>query len=288
MLTKKTIGFIGGGNLAEALIKGLISSKIASPANIIVSDSAAARLVHIAGTYEVKAFTKNFETARNADIIFLAVKPKDAANAVLEIAPELDGKKVVISAVAGVTTGAIASWAASDRKDSIHPPIIRAMPNTPVIVREGMTALFAGEYVRQEHLKLAKAVFKAVGKVIVIEDEALMDAVTGLSGSGPAYVFLVMESMMNAGIKLGLSADDAKTLALQTTLGAAALAGQGTHTLTELRRMVASPGGTTIEGLKKLEQGGLAGVIEAAINAAATRATEISKEVSGAPGPDKK
>lgn len=289
MLTKKIIGFIGGGNLAEALIKGLISSKTASPANILVSDCAAARLVHITETYEVKALTKNYETARNADIIFITVKPKDAAGAIIEIAPELDAKKVIISVVAGVTMDAIARWVISgceNNEKGMHPPVIRAMPNTPVIVREGMTALCAGEYVNQDHLKLAKAVFESVGKVIVLEDEALMDAVTGLSGSGPAYIFLVMEAMTNAGVKLGLSARDAKTLALQTTLGAARLAGQGAQTFDELRRMVASPGGTTIEGLKKLEEGGLNAVIMAAVEAAATRATEISKEVSGPAGKD--
>lgn len=283
MLTKKTIGFIGGGNLAEALIKGLISSKTASPANILVSDCNAQRLAHITQACEVRALTKNYETARDADIIFITVKPKDAADAVTGIAPELGGKKVIISVVAGVTTDAITRWATSNGrngKNGIHPPVIRAMPNTPVIVREGMTALYAGEYVKPEHLKLAKAVFEAVGKVIVLEDEAMMDVVTGLSGSGPAYIFLVMEAMMNAGIKLGLSEADAKTLALQTTLGAARLAKESSQTLTELRRMVASPGGTTIEGLKKLEEGGLANIIEAAVKAAATRATEISKEVS--------
>ena len=286
MLTKKTIGFIGGGNLAEALIKGLISSKTASPANIIVSDCVAARLVHIAETYEIRALTKNYETARDADIIFITVKPKDAAGAIIEIAPELDGKKLIISTVAGVTTDAITRWTISGCKNGekgVHPPVIRAMPNTPVIVREGMTALCAGEYVKQDHLKLAKAVFESVGKVVVLEDEALMDAVTGLSGSGPAYIFLVMEAMMNAGVKLGLSTQDAKTLALQTTLGAARLAGQGTQTLDELRRMVASPGGTTVEGLKKLEEGGLNAVIMAAVEAAAARAAEISKEVSEPP-----
>lgn len=291
MLTKKTIGFIGGGNLAEALIKGLISSKTASPTNILVSDRDAQRLVHITGSYEVRALTKNYETARDADIIFITVKPKDAAEAIIEIAPELDGKKVIISVVAGVTTDAITRWTISGCKNGekgIHPPVIRAMPNTPVIVREGMTALCAGEYVKHDHLKLAKAVFESVGKVIVLEDEALMDAVTGLSGSGPAYIFLVMEAMTNAGVKLGLSAQDAKTLALQTTLGAARLAGQGTQTLSELRRMVASPGGTTVEGLKKLEEGGLNAVIMSAVEAAAARATEISKEVSKTPAQDKK
>ncbi len=291
-LYKKTIGFIGGGNLAEALIKGLIASGASSPANIVVSDRAAKRLVHIAETCEVKVLIENFEAARIADIIFIAVKPKDAAGALKDIAPELNAGKLLISAAAGVTTNAITQWLTSggtnNFRQGMHPPVIRAMPNTPVIVREGMTALYAGEYAKKEHLKLAKTLFEAVGRVIVLEDESLMDAVTGLSGSGPAYIFLIMEALMNAGVKLGVPEKDAKTLALQTTLGAAKLAQESPQTFAELRRMVASPGGTTAQGLKKLEEGRLGELLTAAVEAAATRATEISREVSEPPSSAKK
>lgn len=278
MLTKKTIGFIGGGNLAEALIKGLLSSKAVGAGQILVSDRLSDRLVHIAEVYEVKVLNKNYETALTSDIIFITVKPKDVGSALKEIAPELTREKLLISVAAGITTEFIqAVLMGSGAKD--FAPVIRAMPNTPAIVQEGITALFAGEGVGDKDIRLAEAVFKSVGKVVVLDDEGLMDAVTGLSGSGPAYFFLIMDALVQAGVKAGLKQQDARLLVLQTALGSAKLALESEEKgLSELRRMVTSPGGTTEAGIRKLEDAGIRDIIMSAVQAAIDRARELSKE----------
>lgn len=275
MLTKKTIGFLGAGNLAEALIKGLLASRSVGANQIIASDRASSRLVHLAETYEIKVYNKNHEVIRNADIIFLTVKPQDARDALAEIAPDLIGAKLLISAVAGLTTTAILEILKHGGVKAFI-PVVRAMPNTPAIVREGMTALAAGMGAGKSDLKLARAVFESVGKVVVVDDEHLLDAVTGLSGSGPAYVFYFMEALVEAGRELGLTEADSKLLAMQTTLGSALLAIESDKDLQELRRMVTSPGGTTMQGIAKLEEAGVKDAVVKAVKAAAKRATELS------------
>lgn len=275
MLTKKTIGFLGAGNLAEALIKGLLESKSVAASQLIASDKLTSRLLHLAEAYEVKVFNKNYEAVRNADIIFLTVKPNDVAGLLAEVARELGPGKLIISAAAGITTTKILE-AMKTGGAARFTPVVRAMPNTPAIVGQGAVALCAGLGAREEDLKLARAVFEAVGRVIVVEDEALMDAVTGLSGSGPAYVFLFMEALAEGGVKMGLSQKDSIALAVQTVLGAARLATESKKDLRELREMVTSPGGTTVEGLKKLNEAGFKDAVIAAVEAATRRARELS------------
>ncbi len=275
MLTRKTIGFLGAGNLATALIKGLVESGIVAASQLVASDRLDARLLHLAETYEVKVFNKNYEAAENADIIFLTVKPNDIDGLVAEIAGYLGEGKLIISAAAGITTarilGAIKAGGAQH-----FTPVVRAMPNTPAIVGQGAVALCAGLGAKHGDVELARAVFEAVGKVIVVSDEALMDAVTGLSGSGPAYVFLFMEALTEGGVKMGLSREDALALSMQTVLGAARLAMEDQKDLKGLREMVTSPGGTTAEGLKALEAGRFKETIEAAVEAATLKARALS------------
>ncbi len=275
MLTKKTIGFLGAGNLAEALIKGILASKSVKAAQIVASDRINERLIHLAETYEIKVYSKNYEVVKNADIIFLTVKPNDVEEALKEIAPEIGRDKLLISAAAGITTTSILESLKTYGLGGFI-PVIRAMPNTPAIVNEAAVGLCAGMGAGERDLKLAKAVFEAVGKVIIVEEEKLMDAVTGLSGSGPAYVFLFMEALVEAGVNVGLPEDSARTLAVQTTLGASRLALESPKSLAELRRMVTSPGGTTIEGLKKLEEADFKGAVIKAVKAATKRAGELS------------
>jgi pyrroline-5-carboxylate reductase len=275
MLTRKSIGFIGAGNLAESLIKGLITSGTASPARIVASDRSSARLAHLAEAYEVRVLNDNAEAVRSSDVVFLAVKPDDARAALAEIAPDLTPEKLLISAAAGVTTTAILDTLARNGLKSFV-PVVRAMPNTPSLVLEGATGLCPGMGAGPSDVALARALFEAVGIVIEVEDEALMDAVTGLSGSGPAYVFLFMEALAEAGVKMGLAEDAAMTLALQTTLGAAKLAIESPRGLEELRRAVASPGGTTVEGLKALEKAGMKEAVIKAVEAATKRAKELA------------
>ena len=270
MLTKKTIGFLGAGVMAEALVKGLTSSGAVSAGQLLASDKSTKRLAHMAEVYEIKVLSKNYEVVSGADIIVVAVKPQDMAGLLGEIAQDLSGDKLIISIAAGVTTAAI--------KEAIKKsvPVVRVMPNTATIVGEGAIGIFAAQGVSEGDIKLACAIFSAVGKVVAVDDESLMDAVTGLSGSGPAYVFLFMEALARAGVKAGLSKEDALLLAMQTTLGAARLAIESDKTLKELREMVTSPKGTTFEGLKKLEEGGFTETIGSAVEAATKRSRELS------------
>ncbi|MEE9614706.1 MAG: pyrroline-5-carboxylate reductase [Thermodesulfobacteriota bacterium] len=274
MLTDKTIGFIGAGNMAEALIKGLISAKVVSAGQITASDRAPERLAHIKG-YGVKVCSKSFEVASASDILFPAVKPQDLEELLeKDVAKHLTGDKLLISVVAGKTTDTIRE--ALGRGGLRHPvAIVRAMPNTPALVGQGAIGLYSDDK-KSTALKVARTIFEAVGRVVEVEDETLMDAVTGLSGSGPAYVFLFMEALIEAGVKEGLPADRAKELAVQTVLGSAMLARESEKDLRELIDMVTSPGGTTIEGLKKLEDGKLRDAIAAAVEAATKRARELS------------
>lgn len=275
MLTDKVIGIIGGGNMAEALIKGLLSSRIVAASQIRVSDRLPERQIYIAGKYGVEVVNNHEATAR-ADVVFIMVKPDDVAGVLEGIAPALTKDKLLISAAAGVTTERILDTL-TGAGVSRPCPVIRAMPNIPAIVQEGVTALYAGYDAKKESVRLAEALFKAVGKVVLLQDESLMDAVTGLSGSGPAYIFLVMEALAEGGVKAGLAKDTATTLAVQTTLGAARLAMESKDkTLEELRRMVTSPGGTTVAGLKRLEQGHTREAVISAVEAAAKRARELS------------
>lgn len=275
MLTKKTIGFLGAGNLAEALVKGLLASGRVTPGQIIAGDRISERLVHMAETYEIKVYNKNHEVAENSDVLFITVKPNDVAGVVRAIAPAVAKNKLIITAAAGVTTKTVLENL-KEGGCAGFVPVVRAMPNTPVIVSEGAIGICAGLGAAKSDLELAGALFEAVGKVTVIEDEGLLDAVTGLSGSGPAYVFLFMQAFADAGAAAGLDRKTSLSLALQTTLGAAKLALESDKGLDELIAMVSSPGGTTVEGLKRLREGGLGATVEKAVLAATARARELS------------
>ncbi len=264
--------------MAEALIKGFLAADRVSPSRLLASDSQPARLAYLAETYEIRVCSKNYELARDSDIIFIAVKPGNVDSVLGEIAGELTEQKLIISVAAGITTARIMeALQVAGLKRPV--PVIRAMPNTPVTVGEGATALSAGTGAGQGDIEVAKSFFNTVGLTLFVEDESLMDAVTALSGSGPAYVFFIMEALVEAGIGLGIPASEARALAVQTTLGAAKLAMESGVELPELRKRVTSPGGTTAEGLKVFEESGLRDIIIKAVEAAQKR----SKELSGAP-----
>ncbi len=282
ILKEKRVGFIGSGNLAEALIKGMLASGTVSAARLFASDRVAKRLLYIAEKYEVRVLNKNFELARQADIIILSVKPGDVENALKEIAPEFaqehgagSSDKLLISTAAGVTTETIIEHLSGAGLEN-HVSVIRVMPNTPVMVSEGATAIAPAPGVQKHHIEAASELFGSVGLTVLLEDEGLMNTVTGLSGSGPAYVFLILEAMVEAGVEGGLSEECASTLAIQTVLGASRLALESEKGLNELREMVTSPGGTTIEGLKKLEEADIVGTIKSAVAAATKRSVELS------------
>ena len=266
------IGFIGGGNMAEALIKGMAAAKVYPPENIIASDIRAERLEYLKGQYGVRTETDNAAVAQSVDVLVLSVKPQNMAEALESIKGATKAGALVISIAAGIKVAKI-----TDALGDIA--VVRVMPNTPALIGEGARALFANEKAKAM-LDKAMSIFSAVGTAVVVEDEGLIDAVTAVSGSGPAYYFLLMEEMIKAAGKLGLSDDVAKELVLQTAKGAALLAAerdkQG-ETPAQLRRKVTSPGGTTEAALKIFSEGRLGELISKGIE----RACEKSKELSG-------
>ncbi len=261
------ISFVGGGRMAEALISGMLSSNSCNAEQIHVADPDTARLDHLKRQYGVQIGPANHEVVVAGDVVVLAVKPQVLAQVLKEIGNVL-AKRLVISVAAGVRLRRIIEACVPQTR------IIRAMPNTPAMVAEGMTALAIGPGVGENDVACARRIFESVGRVVPV-DEHFMDAVTGLSGSGPAYVFLMIEAMADGGVKMGLPRETASLLAAQTVLGAARMVLETGQHPARLKDEVASPGGTTIAGLHRLEQGGLRGVLIDAVEAATKRSQEL-------------
>ena len=269
MTTDKKIAFIGGGNMAEALIKGLIAAGTAKPDHILVTDVSVDRLAHLHQAYGVVQ-KGNVEAAREADIIILCVKPQVVERVLAEIASAVDAKKLVISIAAGIVIAKIEKAL----KEGSH--VVRVMPNTPALVLAGAAAVAGGKNATNEDLALTQGIFNSVGRAVIVE-EKLMDAVTGLSGSGPAYVFVIIDALSDAGVKAGLPRQLALELSAQTVYGAAKMVLETKEPPGKLRDMVTSPGGTTIEGLHALEKGKLRATLMNAVEAATTRSRELGK-----------
>jgi len=266
-----TIGFIGGGNMAEALIKGIINAKIYKPKNIFVSDIRGERLALLAKEYGIQTLNENPALAAKVDILVLAVKPQNMTDALQGIKSVLKKGALVVSIAAGVKISNITDVLGDAA-------VVRVMPNMPALIGEGASALFANNKAKRM-LEKAKRIFSAVGEIVVVDREDLIDAVTAVSGSGPAYYFLLMEEMIKAAGELGLPDDAAKDLVLQTAKGAALLAVERSkcgESPAELRRKVASPGGTTEAALKVLAEGNFSRLIDAAIRRARDRSRELS------------
>jgi pyrroline-5-carboxylate reductase len=264
----KPIGFIGGGNMAEALIRGLLEGAKVKPELIGASGPRAERLAELNERYRIRTSTHNATLCEQSNVVVLAVKPQIMKKVLGEVAGTLVPGTLVISVAAGVSIAAIERQLPSGAR------VVRAMPNTPALVRAGATAIAAGEHATEQDLALARFIFEAVGLTVVL-DEAQLDAVTGLSGSGPAYVFLIMEALADAGVKVGLSRRTAQRLAAQTVLGSAKLLLETELHPGQLKDMVTSPGGTAIAGLHTLEQGGLRTTLINAVEAATRRAREL-------------
>jgi pyrroline-5-carboxylate reductase len=267
MLKDKTIGFIGGGNMAEALIKGLLAG--GTPANsLIVAEPHAKRRTHLAEQFGVKCAEDNSEVVTDCDVIILAIKPQVADKVLRGIGIASAAGKLVISIMAGVKIAAIEGALPREVR------VVRVMPNTPALVLEASSAIAAGTYATSEDVSLTRHIFELVGKAWLVE-EKLMDAVTGLSGSGPAYVLTFIEALSDAGVKNGLPRDVATGLAAQTVFGTAKLLLQTHEHPATLRDKVTSPGGTTIAGLHALEKEGFRGTIMNAVDAATARSREL-------------
>ena len=271
MLQEKKIGFIGSGNMGEALISGLVLSKAAKPENIICSDIAEDLLERMQGKYKVSTTTDNIEVAKKSEIVIYATKPQILGSVLKETASALDQSKLIISIAAGVPLAAIASGLGKELR------LIRVMPNICAFVKESATAIAAGEYASNEDVALARAIFDSVGKTVFIQENILMDAFTGLSGSGPAYIFIIIDAMADAGVKMGLSRKDSLFLSTQTVLGAAKLLLESKEHPGQLKDRVASPGGTAIAGIHTLEQGGLRTTLINAVESAAKRSKELGE-----------
>jgi pyrroline-5-carboxylate reductase len=271
MLTNKKIGMIGTGNMGNALIDGLIRSGAALPENIICSDPSERQLEPIRQKHKVTTTTDNIEVVKSADIVIYAIKPQIMASVLKETADYLDMSKLIISIAAGVPLAAIESPLNKDLR------LIRVMPNVAVAVREGATAVAAGGHADKEDVTLAMAIFDSVGKSIFLKENDLMDAITGLSGSGPAYIFMIVDALADAGVKVGLSRKDALFLSSQTILGAAKLLLETNAHPGQLKDSVTSPGGTAIAGLHTLEKGGLRTTLINAVEAATNRSKELGE-----------
>lgn len=269
---EQRIGFIGAGAMAEALIGGLLASGAAAE-QIRAVDPDPERRERVASRHGIRACAEAPEVVRASDVLLLAVKPGIVAPALQALGgePELE-RPLWISIAAGVSLGALAANLPAEAR------IVRAMPNTPARVREAATAICANPQAAASDLSLAQSIFESVGSCWTAPSEALMDAVTGLSGSGPAYVFVFLEALGDAGVRVGLPREAAERLALQTVLGAARLAIEEGVSPASLRDQVTSPGGTTIAGLERLEAGGLRAAVDAAVEAATRRSRELGAD----------
>ena len=268
-LQNKTIAFIGAGNMGEALIRGLLSTKTVKPSQIIATDVRAERREFFARTFGVRAVADNADAAKSADIIVVAVKPQQMNEALASVKSVAVKSKLFISIAAGVTTARI------ERELGGQPHVVRVMPNTPALVGAGAAALAKGAHATDEDLTTAEAILGAVGITVRVE-ENLLDAVTALSGSGPAYVFHVAEAMTRGGVAAGLDEALARRLAIQTVYGAAKLMAESGEAPAELRRKVTSPGGTTEAALKVMSERKLEEIFVEAIRAAEKRSRELS------------
>ncbi len=262
------VGFIGAGQMATALGQGFVKSGLVPPANMYASDPSEAARAHFAQVTGAASFADNSAVARQSDIVFLAVKPQQVVPAAAALAPELRPEQLVVSVAAGVRVAAVQAVLGPDAR------IVRVMPNTPCLVGRGACGFCLGPAAQPADAELAGQLLGAVGVAYQVE-EKLLDAVTGLSGSGPAFVYMVIEALSDGGVCMGLPRPVAAALAAQTVLGAAQLAiDSGEHTAV-LRDRVASPGGTTIAGIQALEEYGLRAALMAAVEAATERAVEL-------------
>lgn len=271
MLTNKKISIIGTGNMGQALVSGLVGSGSSKPKNIICTDVREAKLQSVEKQYGVHTTTNNLEAVTRAQIIIYAVKPQIMASVLNETAAKLDMSKLIISIAAGVPMEAIESFLNKKLR------LIRVMPNIAAAVKEAATAVAAGKHASEEDIKLAMAIFESIGRCVFIPENYLMDAITGLSGSGPAYIFLIVEALADAGVKVGLSRQEALFLSAQTVLGAAKMLIETQEHPGQLRDRVTSPGGTAIAGLATLEEGGLRTTLIHAVEVATNRSRELGE-----------
>lgn len=266
------LGFIGAGKMAEALVGGLIAGGVFEPSQIAVSDVNPLRLEFMQERFKIGVFKDNGRLVEGADAIVLAVKPKDVDEVLRGIAGKVGEERLLISIAAGVPTPRLLA-------PFSHPPrLIRVMPNACVFAGAGASVIYLTSRAKEEDRELTLKIFGSVGRAFVVDDEHLLDAVTALSGSGPAYFFLIMEALSDAGVAQGLPRELARELSLMTAYGSAKMALESKEHLAVLKDMITSPGGTTIAALEKMERAGLRGIIMEAIDYATRRSEELGRK----------
>ena len=267
MTNLQKIGFIGGGNMAEAMIKGLLAAAV--PADkIIASEPSELRRNHLIEAFGIHLAANNLELMESCDVVVLSIKPQIVIEVLEEVSAVHMGDKLMISILAGVTTASIEKFFEG------APKVVRVMPNTPALVGEAASAICRGHHASEDDLLMVKQLFESVGKVQLI-DERQMDAATGLSGSGPAYIYTVIEALADGGVREGLRRDIAHALAVQTVVGAALMVRETGEHPAILRDQVCSPGGTAIAGISTLEKNGLRTTLMEAVSASAARSREL-------------
>lgn len=272
-MTDSTLTFIGAGNMARSLIGGLISDGW-DPARIRAADPAADRLKAEGLLPQIELTTDNGAAVAGAEVVILAVKPQVMREVARSLANQVQAHRpLVVSIAAGIRLSDLSRWLKG------YKALVRCMPNTPALLQSGATALYASKDVSDEQRGLAETILRAVGLTLWVDDEQAMDAVTALSGSGPAYFFLLMEVLQAAGERLGLTGDTARLLTLQTAFGAAKMALESSDDAAELRRRVTSPGGTTEAALDTLETGGIRELVGRAVDAAHARARQLAQQL---------
>jgi len=270
-MSKTRIAFIGAGNMAASLIGGL-RAKGLDAAQIRASDPGEETRARVKAEHGIEVFADNAQAIEGVDVVVLAVKPQ-AMKAVCEaIRPSLKPNQLVVSIAAGITCASMNNWLGAQ-------PIVRCMPNTPALLRQGVSGLYATAQVSAEQRQQAQELLSAVGIALWLDEEQQLDAVTAVSGSGPAYFFLLIEAMTAAGVKLGLPPEIAEQLTVQTALGAAHMAVASDVDAAELRRRVTSPAGTTEAAIKSFQAGGFEALVEKALGAAAHRSAEMAEQL---------
>jgi pyrroline-5-carboxylate reductase len=265
------VAFIGGGVMGEVMVSALIKKGVAEPEEVVVSDINQTRLEALGEKHHICIGANNRSAIEGCDIVVLAVKPQSLNGVMAELKGKLWKKQLALSIVAGASIKAISQGLS-------HDLIVRAMPNTPAQIGAGISVWTAAEAVSESGKEIARAILAALGKEVYVPDEKYIDMATAVSGSGPAYIFLVIEGLIAAAVEIGLPQEVAEELVLETALGSARLAQESEKSTAELRRMVTSPGGTTAEGVLRLEQGGMRAILAQAVQAAYERAKALAQE----------
>ncbi len=265
------IAFIGGGNMGEAMLSAILDKKICSPQDIVVSDVDESRRQYLRRKYNLGVTGDNRLAVSRAQVVVLAIKPQNLAGVMAELSGQLSPTQLVLSIIAGKSINALCTGLN-------HNFVIRAMPNTPAQIGEGISVWTANAGVSKQQREWASSILGTIGKEIYVDDEKYIDMATAVSGSGPAYFFLFVEVLVEAAVHIGLPHDVAQELVLQTMLGSGQLIQRSGKDVAELRRMVTSPGGTTAEALLELEKGGFADLLTKAVSAAYNKAKKLGGE----------